>query len=159
MKNLFQIVFLCFICVLLSSCALKTKIQSQSTYIILKTPQIKFADYGFLYEGKNLTKLEFYNSSKVLFELKITDKICINGVCYTKILFNKRFFNYEYYDDFLQDLILKKPIFYGKNKQITSCGFTQKIMSKNYDIFYEVCNGYMSFNEKKSKVKFSMKSL
>ncbi|WP_139471081.1 hypothetical protein [Campylobacter armoricus] len=159
MKNLLQIVFLCFFCVFLSSCALKNKTQSQGVYVVLKTPYIKFADYGFLYKGKKITRLELYNASKALFELKIDDKICINGVCYAKLSFNEKFFNYKYYEGFLHDLIYKKPIFYEKNKQATSCGFTQKIVSKNYDIFYEVCNGYMSFSEKKSKVKFSMKSL
>ncbi|EGK8089982.1 hypothetical protein IO411_001675 [Campylobacter lari] len=59
----------------------------------------------------------------------------------------------------MQDLIYKKPIFYGKNKQITSCGFTQNIISKNYDIFYEVCDKNMSFSDKKSKIKFSIKSI
>ncbi|EAJ1254964.1 hypothetical protein A0Y59_07255 [Campylobacter lari] len=159
MKTLLQIVFLCFVCVFLSSCALKSKTQAQSTYVILKTPEFKFADYGFLYKGKNFTSLEFYSASKALLELKISDKICVNGVCYAKTFFNKRFFNNEYYDDFLQDLIYKKPIFYGKNKQATSCGFTQKIISKNYDIFYEVCDKNMSFNDKKSKIKFSIRSI
>ncbi|AJC86985.1 hypothetical protein [Campylobacter sp. RM16704] len=158
MKNLFQIFFLCFLCVFFSSCTLK-KPQSQGVYVVLKTPQMKFADYGFLYERQKSVKLELYNASKALFELKITDKICINGVCYTKKLFNKRFFNYEYYDDFLQDIILKKPIFSGKNKQINSCGFSQKLLSKNYDIFYEVCNGNINFSDKKSKIKFSIKSI
>ncbi|EGK8089942.1 hypothetical protein IO411_001628, partial [Campylobacter lari] len=75
MIKLLQIVFLCFVCVFLSSCALKSKTQSQSAYIVLKTPQFRFADYGFLYEGKNFTSLELYSASKALLELKIMDKI------------------------------------------------------------------------------------
>ncbi|MCR2074945.1 hypothetical protein CLC19215_07855, partial [Campylobacter lari subsp. concheus] len=61
MKNLPQIVFLCFVCVFLSSCAIKNKTQAQSAYVILKTPQFKFADYGFLYKGKKFTSLELYS--------------------------------------------------------------------------------------------------
>lgn len=149
-------IFLCFLCLFLSSCAIKNKTQSQSVFVVLKNSQIKFNDYGFLYQGKNDINLELYSASKALFTLKIADNICINGVCYTKKLFNKKFFNYEYYDDFLKDLILQKAIFNNKNKIINSCGFIQELKSKDYEIFYEVCDGKMSFSEKKSNIKFSI---
>ncbi|AJC85444.1 hypothetical protein IMC75_03050 [Campylobacter peloridis] len=157
MRKLYKLAFLCFLCLFLSSCALKNKMQSQSAFVVLKTPQFKFSDYGFLYQGKNITQLELYNASRVLFKLQITDKICINGICYAKTLFNQKFFNYEHYDDFLQDVISKKPIYQGKNEIQNSCGFSQKLKTKNYDIYYEVCGNNINFNDKKSKIKFSIK--
>ncbi|WP_291951945.1 hypothetical protein [Campylobacter sp.] len=156
MKNILKQVFLFFLCIFLSSCALKNKINSQSVFVVLKTPQIKFADYGFLYEKNKSIIMELYNTSKPVLELKITDKICINGVCYLKQNFNKKFFNYEYYGDFLQELISKKQLYKGKNTTLTPCGFSQRLMSKNYDIFYEVCDNNMSFIDKQSKIKFSI---
>ncbi|QOR01173.1 MULTISPECIES: hypothetical protein [unclassified Campylobacter] len=159
MKKIHQLIFLGFVCVVLGACAMKNKTHTQSAYIVLKTPQIKFADYGFLNKGSHLTKLEFYNASKVLFELKITDQICINSVCYAKKKFNQRFFNNAYYEDFLEDIIHKKPIFYGKNKKNHSCGFSQKISSKNYDISYEVCDESINFSDIKNKIKLSIKPI
>lgn len=156
MMNLFKKVFLFILCVFLSACSTKIQINPKSTFVVLKTPQIKFSDYGFLYRRDKMTILELYNASKPIFELKIMDKICVNGVCYTKQNFNKKFFNYEHYNDFVQDLINKKQIYQGKNAILTSCGFNQELISKNYNIFYEVCGENMNFTDRQSKIKFSI---
>lgn len=157
MKKFYNFLFLLAILVFLNSCTTKDlKINSQSVFVLLKSPWLKFNDYGFLYEGKDFTRLELYSASKALFELKINDKICINNLCYEKKLFNQKYFAYEHYENFLKDLLRQKALYNGKNKIITNCGFKQEITHKKYHIVYEVCDQKTKFIDKKAKINFSL---
>lgn len=126
----------------LSSCVKQTP--STTINITLKSPLIKFKGQGFLRNHKGDLSLDLYTLGKYVNTLKINEKICFDGECYTKKSFNEKFFGKWYYDDLLKDIIECKSIFQKKNFTKTQDGFIQKI----YDIEYKVndlnCSFYLN---------------
>ncbi len=149
-----------FLGLLLSACASKASFsKSQAVYVVLNSPQIKFADAGFLYQNPTETRLEVYKLAQALFALHIKgSKICLNGFCTSKGSFNEKFFQNAHYDELLSDILSSKPLYNGLNLKKNECGFEQKITSKSakFDIFYQVCDEKISFNDKKARLKFTL---
>lgn len=152
--------FALFLIFFLSACAIKsTQTKTQTVHFTLLSPEIKIADAGFLKQNKQEIKLELYKLAHLILKLKIDKKICANQACYPKLAFNAKYFKNYYYEDFLSDILLAKPLFNGKNLEKTRCGFKQKINSQNYEIEYEICDLKISFYEKKNKIKIILKRI
>ncbi|KAA6227505.1 MULTISPECIES: hypothetical protein [unclassified Campylobacter] len=148
MKKKFIFLCLIFIGLFLNACASKNEnFTSQSVSIFIFSPNIRLNDNGFLKQDKQKIHLEVYKFGRAFFELNISDKICTSGVCYDKTSFNKKFFKNVYYDEFLEDILLLKPLFNGKNLTNTDCGFYQNLISKNYEILYEKCDEGINFRD------------
>lgn len=129
-------------------CVLKTPQSSKGYHVTLISPMIKISDFGFMHEYKNDISLQIYNLGVSVAQIKISDKICINRGCFSKSDFNAKFFKQPYYDDILEDILLKKPLFNGVNFKKTECGFSQ-----NYnEISYEICNNDLKFKDKNVKI-------
>ncbi|WP_252989346.1 hypothetical protein, partial [Campylobacter coli] len=94
-----------------------------------------------------------YKLGQAFFKLKIREDICLNSVCYSKMVFNQKFFKNAYYEDILKDILEAKPLWNGKNMQKTQCGFNQNLNSANYEIFYEICDNKISFVDRISRIK------
>jgi len=146
--------------VLFTACALKnTNYNSQSLLVTINSSSLKINDLGFLKSSKHTLNLEIYKLGKPFFTIKINDKICLNKICYEKKIFNQKFFQNAYYEDFLEDILNAKALWNAQNLQKTSCGFYQNLNTKNYEIFYEVCEGEIKFNDKISKIKISLRKI
>lgn len=117
----------------LSSCV-KQNTEKTPINITLKSPLIKFKGQGFLSNNKGDLRLDLYVLAKYVNTLKINEKICFDGECYTKKSFNEKFFGKWYYDDLLKDIIECKSIFSKKNFTKTNEGFTQQIKDINYTV-------------------------
>ena len=99
----------------LSSCANKgfKGAENQSVAVLLRLDGLRLNELGFLYSKP--TRLELYKLGKPLLRLLVReDKICLQGACFDKLEFNKRYFKNAYYEDFLEDILLFKPIFSGQ---------------------------------------------
>ncbi|MDO4674930.1 hypothetical protein [Campylobacter sp.] len=156
MKKIWLFVVVLF----LSACAVKNpKTQNpptQTMRILLSSPAIKINDMGFLrHEGGGLI-LQIYKLGKPLLALSVRDKICLNGACYAKRIFNEKFFNHAHYDDFLSDILKARPLYAGKNLQKSPCGSTQVLEAKNYAIVYELCGENVRFWDKISRVRLQL---
>ena len=143
---------------LFTGCAnLQTKKVSDTFAITILSPIMKINDVGFLHKRGNSFNLQIYSSAVNVANIKISDRICINGVCYEKKEFNKMFFLNERYDDFFSEILDKKPIYDGQNLEINSCGFSQNL--SKYSIQYEVCGDNISFNDARNRVKIIIKEI
>lgn len=144
-----------FIVLFFSACTTKNH-STQTMQILLVSPMIKINDAAFLKKESFGLNLQIYKLGKAFVTLKIRDKICLGGVCYQKQIFNEKFFKNAHYDAFLSDILNSKPLYAGKNLQKNECGFYQKLESKDYMIFYEVCGENVRFEDRISKVKLQL---
>lgn len=147
-------IFIFFLLLFFSACALKNQeYPSQKMKVVFNTPAIKINDFGFLKKENKALNLEVYKLGQAFFKLKIREDVCLNSVCYSKTVFNQKFFKNTYYEDILKDILEAKSLWNGKNIEKTQCGFNQKLNSTNYEIFYEVCDNKISFFDKISHIK------
>lgn len=147
-------IFIFFLILFFSACALKNRdYSSQKMKVVFSTPTIKINDFGFLKKENKALNLEVYKLGQAFFKLKIREDICLNSVCYSKMVFNQKFFKNAYYEDILKDILEAKPLWNGKNMQKTQCGFNQNLNSANYEIFYEICDNKISFVDRISRIK------
>jgi hypothetical protein len=109
---------------------------SSSTFIVFKTPTLRYADQGFISKANSETKVEIYSSGKAVMRLRVTNnQICLSSLaCMSGNEFNKKVLNANYPSDTLGKIFRGEPIFGGKNLIKTKKGFKQKIGSISYSV-------------------------
>lgn len=158
MNKFLKIIYIFFIIFIFTGCAgLQLQRVSNTFAITILSPIIKINDVGFLHKNSNSINLQIYSSAVNLANIKISDQICINAVCYEKKDFNKIFFLNEHYDEFFREVLERKPIYDGQNLVTNECGFSQNL--SKYSIQYEVCNKNIRFNDAKNRIKIIIKEL
>ena len=145
--------------IFISGCTLKQPVEQNSKFIVIKTPEIKFADMGFVSTFDDKLNIQIYSSGEAVLSIDIyKDKICTSTFkCMDKQSFNKKIFHQNYPADTLENIFLAKPIFGGTNITKTKDGFTQEIIFSNtYTIHnrisYTVSNDDIIFNDKTSNI-------
>ncbi len=128
---------------------------SQSSYIILKTPKLAYADMGFVSKASDEVKVEIYSSGQSLVRLRVTaNQVCMSSLeCMDAKRFNKEYLGASYPKDTLYRVFKQEPIFAGKNKKALADGFMQKIGS----IVYKVEGKKTAFFDKSRGVKIEIK--
>lgn len=162
--NFFYVIVTLVLGLLLCACSVSKEAfkSSKAVFVSLNSPQIKFADAGFLYQNKTNTKLEIYKLAQPFFTLDIKQsKVCVNKYCTSKANFNQKFFQNAHYDEFISDIISGKALYRGLNFEKKPCGFEQNLVSKSgkFNITYKVCNGEISFEDSIKKINFSLKRI
>jgi len=102
--------------IIFSACSVKNYEQVQSKIIIIKSPKLKFADLGYLRNTKNAIELELFVAGKVVEKFSINHLVCVSEGCMSKRNFNEKYLNAAYPDELLQNILLSKEIFDGKNR-------------------------------------------
>ena len=107
-KNLILIVLSLFI---FTGCfsTNEPQISSNSATILIKTPQMKFYDKGFIYKFKDYTQVQIFSAGTAILDMKIyEDKICrATFECQDLKTFNKENLSSTYEDDFLKNYLRK----------------------------------------------------
>ncbi len=138
-----------------TGCSIKQPIQQKSAFITLKTPEIRYADMGFVSEYAGNLKVQIYSNAQPVVSLNIyQDRICMSLFeCMNKIDFYRKVFHASYPEDTLEHVFLAKPIFDGINLIKTSNGFTQNIAKPGqYSILYEISDDKISFHDKINQI-------
>jgi len=138
-----------------TGCTIKKPMQQKSAFITLKTPEIRYADMGFVYEYTDSLKVQIYSNAQPVVSLDMyKDRICMSLFeCMNKSDFYRKVFHVSYPDDTLEQIFLSKPIFGGLNLIKTSNGFTQNIFNPDqYSISYEISDGKVSFHDKINQI-------
>ncbi len=141
----------------LSACSVKNYEHTSSKIIIIKSPKIKFADLGYIRNSDNSIELELFSAGNVIEKIVINHLICVSAGCMSKSGFNSDYLDNSYPKDLLQNILLGKEIYEGKNRVTTVNGFTQKIVSKDVDISYKVSLNQIFFKDRKNRIIFKIK--
>ena len=145
---------------LITACSTKEYSKQESVFIVFKTPTLKYADLGFIYENSDEIKVEMYSSGQAIMSLEITSyTVCMSFLqCMGKKSFNKKVLNRYYPTTILDNIFKGKEIFSGKNSIKKRNGFTQKIVDEGkYDINYSVLNKQIIFRDTINNILIKMK--
>jgi len=150
------IVFIFFGC---ANKKLIKKENQESAFIVLKTPNIQYADMGFIYKGDSFVKVEIYGMGQPILSLNINGmNVCMSTFeCMEKKDFNAKMLSSSYPDTILENIFKSQPIFDKKNYEKTDNGFIQKIKTDKYDITYSVTNKETKFKDKKNNILIKIK--
>ena len=143
--------------ILFTACSTKNYEITKTKIVIIKSPQIKFSDLGYLRNTDKDIELELFMAGKSIQKISINHLICVSEGCMSKSGFNKDYLNENYPDSILQNILLAKPIYDGKNLEKTQEGFIQHINSLHVEIVYKVTQNQVFFKDKKNHIIFKIK--
>jgi hypothetical protein len=149
--------FLLVLVLVFGGCSIKNYERTQTKIIIIKSPKLKFADIGYIRNSDKSIELELFVAGKAIEKITINHLICTDQGCMSKSGFNQDYLNGAYPDDILQNIILGRVIYGGKNMVKTKDGFTQQIKSRHVDITYIVTHHAVEFKDKKNKIILKFK--
>jgi len=140
--------------VMLLGCTKPSYQTQKSALILIKTPYLKYADMGFIYQGKESSKVEIYANAQPVFVLSIyPNSICMDKLkCLEPSRFNEQFLSSHYPKDLLSNIFNQKPIFDAQNLTQTPNGFKQRIKTQNVDIAYSTIGDRTIFRDNTNKV-------
>ncbi len=126
----------------------------------LKTKSIRFSDSGFLKKSNQNTFIQLFNAGTLVLDLEVKkDYVCLNKICLKNARFNKKFLSKYYDDDFLKNILNKKPIFNAQNIKYHDNNFTQNIKNRFLDIIYVSNDNIIKFKDKKNSIFIKIKAL
>lgn len=140
-----------------SACSVKNYEVTQTKVIIIKSKKIKFADLGYVRNTEDSIELELFVASKAIEKITINHLICTSEGCTTKSSFNKEYLHESYPSEILQNILLSKAIYNGKNRVQTEFGFEQTIVDLEVDIVYRVSESEIYFKDRKNKIIIKIK--
>ncbi len=140
-----------------SACSVTNYEHTQTKIIIIKSPKIKFADIGYIRNSDESIELELFIAGKAIEKISINHLVCVSDGCMSKSSFNEDYLHPSYPNDTLQNILLGREIYDGKNKIQTESGFEQNIESEDVDIIYKVDNDSILFKDIKNKIIFKIK--
>ena len=140
-----------------SACSVKNYENTQAKIIIIKSPKIKFADIGYLRSSDKAIELEMFFAGQAVEKISINHLICVSEGCLSKGGFNEDYLHHSYPDDILQNILLGRAIYDGKNRLKTEDGFEQKISTEDVNIKYRVNTKEIFFKDRKNKIIFKIK--
>ena len=133
--------------------------EQEGAFIIWKSPQLRYADQGFIYKAPNATKVEIYSSGTPVMTLEIgTTSVCANfWACVSKSSFNAKYLSPYYPDDTIAQIFRGEAIFDGVRKQRTRNGFTQQLSKPGkYHIDYKVFNNKILFHDTITQIEIKV---
>jgi len=146
----------------LLGCGKQPYLKENGAFIVLKTPVMRYADQGFVYQNNDEVKAEIYGSGQALFSLHITkDAVCTGQFqCLSPKAFNARVLSPYYPNDTIEAIFRGKAIFGGEKRRQKRNGFTQKLYKQGqYDILYTVFNNETVFRDTINHIIIKIKEL
>jgi len=145
-----------------TGCGNMPKMKQKSAFIVIKTPAMRYADQGFVYEGDNKVKVEIYSTGEALLRLTIDRSDICTGMftCLKKGDFNRRMLSSAYPEDTIEQIFRGKPVFNGQGMVKKRHGFTQRIVREGkYDIAYRVLKNETVFHDTINHIVIKIKTL
>ena len=155
MKHLFWVLFI----VLLSGCSIKNYEHTQTKLITIKSEMLRFSDIGYIRHTDDAIELDLFMAGHVYKRIHINHLICIDEGCMSKASFNEEYLCKEYPDSLLQNILLGKEIYNGKNSLKKADGFEQNIKTSGVDIKYIVDSHKIYFKDKANHILVKIKDI
>jgi len=153
-----KVIIISTILLIVNGCTGKNLIKKdnqESAFIVLKTPNMRYADMGFIYKSSSLVKVEIYSMGQPIMSLDINGmNVCMSTFkCMEKKDFNAKMLSANYPDTLLENIFRGKPIFDGKNLDKNSDGFIQQLTEDGkYSIVYSVKDKQTKFKDKENNI-------
>jgi hypothetical protein len=148
---------LLLVTLLFSACSVTNYEHTQPKIVIIKSPKIKFADLGYIRNSDSAIELELFVAGNAVEKISINHLICVSAGCMSRSGFNSEYLDASYPSNLLQNILLGKEIFDGKNRVEMKDGFKQKIDSKDFEINYRVDHSSIFFKDRKNAIIFKIK--
>jgi len=151
--------FVSVIILFLTACSIKNYEHTETKILTLKTPKIKFSDIAYLrHNDDDELELELFIAGHVFKKITIDHLICVSDEgCMSKNSFNAQYLTKAYPQNILQNILLGRKIFEGKNLKKSSSGFTQLISTQDVDIKYIVKQEVVYFKDRKNHILLRIK--
>jgi len=134
---------------LLAGCVQKSYTISEPRLITLKTWQLKFNDVGFVRSSGSAVQLELFSAGQAVETISIDDEICVQKGCMSKSRFNEAYLSRAYPEELMQQVLLGRPIFGGRELVHTPDGFEQQLKAMAiYNITYRVTAKEIYFKDR-----------
>ena len=140
-----------------TACSTKNYEITQTKIVIIKSPKLKFADVGYLRNSQKSIELEIFVAGTAVEKIAINHVICVKDGCMSKSSFNEEYLHKTYPEDILQNVLLGKAIYDGKNRVKTDDGFEQNIQNADVDINYKVNANTIFFKDTKNAILLKLK--
>jgi len=127
--------------------------------VVIKSPKLRFSDIGYIRHDDKSISLELYSAGVAVDTISVNHLVCVSQGCMTKNSFNQEYLNTNYPDDFIQNILMRKPIFQKQGYHKTEDGFYQTIKSQNYSIQYKVQKKNLYFKDRKNHIIFKLKDI
>ena len=149
---------LVFMLLIFSACSIKHYEHVSTKIVTIKTPTLKFSDIGYLRNLDDAVELELFIAGHVFKKIDINHLICVSDEgCMSKDAFNAEYLSKNYPTEMLQNILLGRKIFQGKNLEKTASGFTQNILTQELDITYKVEQKEIYFKDRANHILFRIK--
>ncbi len=145
---------------ILGGCASHTYTTQTAALILLKTPTVRFADMGFVYESREEVKVEVYSSGHAQMALRIgKERTCLSQfACMENSRFNQEVLHAPYPPQLLSQIFRGEVIWEGRGLKRERNGFTQQIKkSGKYQIAYTVLSKETIFRDTINKILIKVK--
>ena len=126
---------------------------------MIKSPKLRFNDIGYIKHNGNVISLELYNAGTAVETIQVNHLVCVSKGCMTKSSFNKEYLSSCYPDDFIKNLLMRKPVFQKMGYRKTKNGFIQEIQTKKVSIIYKVIKENLYFKDRKNKILVKLKEI
>ncbi|QOP44338.1 hypothetical protein FJR45_10430 [Sulfurimonas sediminis] len=151
--------FLILLLVLFSACSIKNYQHTSAKIVTIKSPKLKFSDIGYLRHTEDAIELELFVAGHVYKRIHINHLICVDEGCMSKNSFNAEYLSWAYPSSLLQNILLGRAIYNGKNSLKKDNGFIQNIKTSDVDIKYRVNSQEIYFKDKKNHILIKIKEL
>lgn len=145
------------ITLLFSACSIKNYEHTASKLIVIKTPNLKYSDLGYIRNSDKAVQVEIFSAGMSVEKISVNTLICTLENCMSKSGFNEYYLHASYPDDTLQNILLGSEVFAGQNRVKTADGFEQKIENSDVSISYKVTSSSISFKDTKNNILFKIK--
>ncbi len=151
--------FLLIFIFLLSACSIKNYEHTAAKIVIIKSPKLKFSDLGYIRHTNDAIELELFFAGHVYKKITINHLICVDNGCMSKSSFNEEYLSQYYPSSLLQNIILGKAIYEGKNILEQNDGFMQEIKNLHVDIKYKVNAKEIYFKDRYNHILIKIKEV
>ncbi len=142
-----------------SACSIKNYEHTRAKIVTIKSPKLKFSDIGYVRHTDDAIELELFIAGHVYQRIHINHLICVNEGCMSKSSFNEEYLSASYPASLLQNVILGKKIYNGKNSLKKDDGFVQNIKTSDVNIKYSVNSQEIYFKDKTNHILIKIKEL
>ena len=154
MKYLFFLLIFLF-----GACSIKNYEHTDTKIITIKSAQLRFSDIGYIRHTKDAIELELFVAGHAYQRIHINHLICVDEGCMRKSSFNAEYLFAKYPSTLLQNIILGREIYNGKNSVKKDDGFVQHIQNADVDIYYSVDSHQIYFKDRKNHILIKIKDI